>query len=628
MMFLRRGHQDTSTGQFDRDVFDEKMKTFDALVHGSDDISGEIQVAPTTNDDDILSLDDSVVESPVSAKKPSPHSTGNKGALEQTLMISPVKRSKKPLKSPVSSSSRKGLARFLRVQNLDTENSRSERNLGDLEAIWQCSDIMSVAASVPAELDIDDHQTVKSLATFDPSFSKHGHGAGMLRRASKTTFVAKDEDALHRSASVRGYLDASDKERKRSKSLEPATPSSNQTKNDGFSLVGDNATAQKTPRRKLKNNVIDPLSQSDHVMSMLSPVPCLTPPGRDTKSNRVLVRSKASTDNPLPMIPSTSPSMHGKIINISPKDHSKEKSKKKKTNPKVKTKGNVDDGPDKKEVVIIMSPEVDPSGQKKKRSKSLTRLNLYDHESVDKTKRDPSKRRGGKKERRPSLPGDDTLEPSVTRRSAGSVSCAGESPRPRLSRRQLMKRMDSESVISAPARAGSDGRSASPRPGRMTSSLPRRRDSERGALGTSLHRQGSTRGLDRSRHDMGQEQEQSIQPVSPSVLPRRGDSQRNLGSNALNGPSSATTLRRKLSASTMTKSGTEDRSELLKRIDSVNSFFGKGKGEVGSAYPSNTERNERNLQLVQEGSRPSRPPQSDKSDKERPRRSYRNLSVT
>ena len=205
------------------------------------------------------------------------------------------------------------------------------------------------------------------------------------------------------------------------------------------------------------------------------------------------------------------------------------------------------------------------------------------------------------------------------RQSLGTVSCAGDNQKPRLSRRQLMKLIDSESVISAPARAGS-GRSASPRPGRMTSTLPRRRDSERSTLGSSLHKQSSMRGLDSSRHDTGQEHEQAIQPVSPSMLPRRGDLVRNQGNS---GPSSAKTLRRKLSSNTLTKNGPENRSELLKRIDSVNSFFGKGNGEVGSAYPSLSERN-----LGQEGTKSNRPSQSDKSDKERLRRSYRNLSVT
>jgi hypothetical protein len=325
------------------------------------------------------------------------------------------------------------------------------------------------------------------------------------------------------------------------------------------------------------------------------------------------------------MIPSTSPSNHGKVINGSPKE-AKEKTKKKKTSPKQeKTKAKVDDRPSNKEVFIIMSPETEAPG-KKKRSKSLSRLNLYDHESVDKTKRDPSKRRGGKKERRASIAGEDPVEQSLTRRSASSVSCAAEGQKLRLSRRQLMKMMDNESVISAPACAGTNGRSmgrsVSPRPGRLTSTLPRRRDSERGGLGSSLHRQGSTKGqlgLDTSRHDL---QEQSVEPVSPTKLPRRGDSLRNLGNSTTSGPSSVKTPRRKLSATALSKSGPEDRSELLKRIDSVNSFFGKGNGEVGSAYPSNLERN-----LGQEGGKVNRPAQPDKGDKERNRRSYRNLSA-
>lgn len=622
-MFLRRGDDDTSSGQFDRDVFNEKMKTFDALVHGSDDVSGELLIAPATNDDDVLSLDDSVLESPVPVKKPSVI-TGDQGALEQTLMISPVKRAKKPPKSPVSSSGRKGLARFLRLQNLQ---DKRERDISDLEAVWQCSDIMSVAASVPAEIDFDDQQTVLTQGTFDPSSSRSGPGAGMLRRASRASFVAiEDDDVPYSSASVTGHIDANGKERKRSKSLEPATNASNHRNDDGFSTLVDNTGAQKTPRRKLKKNGIDPLSQSDHVITMLSPVPCLTPPDRDTKSNRVLVRSKASVENLVPMVPSTSPSINGKVMNASPKTKPKEKVKTKKNNTTVeRKKADINDGQSKNEVVIIMSPDMKSQGQKKKRSKSLTRLNLYDHESVDKKKRDPSKRRGGKKERMASISGDDTVDRSVTRRSTCSVSCAGDSPKPRLSRRQLMKKMDSESVFSAPSRACSNGRSsgrsASPRPGRTTSTLPRRRDSERG--GSSLHWQGSMVGLDRSRHDLGQEQEPSGQPGSPSLLPRRGDSQRNLGNNAINVPSSATSLRRKLSANTLTKGGTEDRNELLKRIDSVNSFFGKGNGEVGSAYPNCTERNK-----GQESSKSHRLTQSERSDKDRPRRSYRNLSAT
>jgi hypothetical protein len=608
--------------RFDRTRFKNNMDSFDNMF-GSQSAASLPSLG--ANDDEILSLDDSVASSSTDKKKDA-SSISHGGALEQTLKLSPVKRSKnkaKEFKEPKSAPGRKGLglARFLKVENPDPAaggtNGESKSSMPGLEPIWQYSDIMSVGAPSVAG-DAEDNQTPvatrKSAHTYHPSSGNSVATSDQLWDRATKTIAARKTGVPRRSLSVgptalpqqpEAVEEEDSKPLKRSQSLVQPSPS-------------------KTPRRKLKKKIKDGMSKSDHNDAIKSPAAFVSPSRRDTKS-RIRVPSKAAQDfantNLTGIAVGSTAATREETVDTSPKSPKDRKKHKIKDKKHKKEKSKSIAG----EIVAKLDAKVsrpsrkdkddkDPIKKKKTRSKSLSRANLYEHEPSDSTKRDPGKRRASKRELRASFPGDAvsvsgrsvSASPKPNRHSCSASLAGGQK---RLSRRQLLKKMDSESVISAPAGISSmnrgDVRSRSPRPGRSSTTLPRRGDSRRNLSG-SLYQPDLDHRDDAEGNDI------------TSPLTRRANSRRNLMSGSNHGPPSAKGARRKLSTDP------EDQRKLVKRIESVNSFFGKGLGEIGSAYPSTSKRN---LMIDDDGDEETKKPESfRRKGKKSDKKSSRHLS--
>lgn len=630
---------DDSSHRFDRAKFDEKMSSFNRLVSGNESFDRSLDdiLAPVdagSCDDDILSLDDSIAETTAHPKKPLSMSS-HAGPLEETLMRVVPKKGKK--KDFVSNSTSKlapksvrkglGLARFLRRESSEPskEGENEEEGLPDIVPI---SDIMSVGAgSVPGGKMIDrdtmNSDEDDSLIKPTPSLPEKINLSDSLWDRATQRIAANNEQV----ATVPP---------RRIKSLEP---------HRSPSMLESSLSPPKHSRRRLKKK--DDWSGSDESDLIKSPViPLVSPSRRDTisRSARMLIPSKAAQqdsnlpkdDSTLsieyfkrpPISPtkkankpsiktrersrsrSTSTARKASTIKLSPKTRERSRSisttrkastkkpssktrersastaRKASTNkPSTKTrersrstsanrKASTNEraatkSPSKSRALREERARKDKRNSddaKKKKparrlgSKSLSRINLYEHDGVESRKRDHAKRRPKK---------DWSSRDRDHHKGRKSPS---KSPRPgvaaesRVSRRNLSNKIDEDSVeksrsSNVPPRKKQSLRSLSPRQSagrsysrtRSISRQPQRVNSHQDITGDSSHLH-------------------TVESESPARRSRQ----------KIFATQSAREPRRKLSGQMNKK----ERHALLKRLESVNSFFGKGNGEIGSAYPS------------------------------------------
>jgi hypothetical protein len=586
----------TASHHFDRSLFNEKLDSFDQQWFGENS-AGSLAMSKgsilhqSLGDKSFLTDSD---DGDILDRKERPKSTNpnTSGALEEALMRSPaLRRAAKSTEAP-KSVGRKRLNLFLeREQEESQQQQRQDKYIDPLNPpIWHYSDMMSVGVSLAADKTADKARKEEdgSKVTKHPSLAQAPAGNDLWDRATKNITTK----AAHKRAKSEERRRLT---KKRTSSEEQHRPSKSEhrprkTKSRPADM---RVLLEKT---KSKHRKTERLTQSEH-------------PGGGPRDDSQPVHPKQKLG--------------------SRTDHSNTKSSEPRRSSSSRHREQSRANSAGRSERHRSSSTKRRDSKKKQRSMSLSRVDLYGSE--------PSSPRAGSSKRRPPRKEKPKRAQSVIEgtgeESMRSLTAKGSPKRPslgengrleRLSRRQLIKRMDSKQSVhsnagGAAARLSQRSLQLSQRslqlsqrslqvPVELSSPRlsPRRRTSQRNLM-SKIERPSQRQLISKTENPVGSSP-QTNRASRRNLLSK--ETEHTAGSSAQHRSAKSPNRRSiQLGEDPLISSGKKSpdgisgkvpRRVFMKRMESVNSFFGVGQGEIGAAYPTARQNNIVQLSDVRE----------------------------